>query len=285
MTFLDCMAVLRESLPNSEIDLPTEPVFRDVNFGDPRFDEPYVRSNRGEFDTDQSRIEAQTDFVEAALELPEGSTILDAGCGIGTYSHELARRGHRVVGLDISKTFLQMARATVDPSDARFIGGSYRCMPFQGGFDAVVQTASMFCSGASDLARISLQAKACLRSGGKFLFDYSNWPLRCRSEASVQTDWSEDLDSFVLRRSVVSLGDWTQQAEWYRVSPAESTVLRCRFSVQLLPPDLSISAVRSAGFRDVGLFAKWDFSGRPPDGELRSFNEDTDRGFVLVATA
>lgn len=285
MTFETCMADLRRGLPASDADLPTHPSFRDVSFGDLVFDESYVRSDRGEFDTAESRIAAQSDFIEAALGLAAGSTLLDSGCGIGTYSHELARRGHRVVGVDLSRTFLERARLSMGQRRAGFVRGSYRSMPFRACFDAVIQTAAMFCCDSADLVQISSEAKSCLPSGGRFLFDYSNWPVRCRGDSPRETEWWEDLDSFVLQRTDWSVADRTQHSEWYRVTPGRSLVFRNQFTAQLLSPGQAVDAVRSAGFRHIDLVAKWDLSGRPPGGVLRTFDGESDRGFVLVGTA
>ena len=44
------------------------------------------------------------------LDLVPGDRVLDVGCGPGRHSHELARRGHEVVGLDVSETFIAFAR-------------------------------------------------------------------------------------------------------------------------------------------------------------------------------
>jgi len=41
----------------------------------------------------------------------EGRHVLDAGCGSGRHAVELARRGAHVVGVDVSPTMLDMARA------------------------------------------------------------------------------------------------------------------------------------------------------------------------------
>ena len=42
-----------------------------------------------------------------------GASILDAGCGTGRYSRELARRGYRVHGIDLSPELLEVARQSV----------------------------------------------------------------------------------------------------------------------------------------------------------------------------
>jgi len=48
----------------------------------------------------------EVDFLLDELKLPPGSRILDIGCGTGRHAIELARRGYRVTGVDISSGML-----------------------------------------------------------------------------------------------------------------------------------------------------------------------------------
>ena len=52
---------------------------------------------------------AEVDFLLEELKLPPGSCILDIGCGTGRHAVELARRGYRVTGVDISSGMLAEA--------------------------------------------------------------------------------------------------------------------------------------------------------------------------------
>ena len=52
---------------------------------------------------------AEADFIIQELNLPGGSRILDMGCGTGRHSVELARRGYRMTGVDISSGMLAQA--------------------------------------------------------------------------------------------------------------------------------------------------------------------------------
>ena len=71
---------------------------------------------------------AEVDFLLEELDLPPGSAILDMGCGTGRHSVELARRGYRMTGVDLSAGMLAEARkaaqaagvqVTLVQSDAR----------------------------------------------------------------------------------------------------------------------------------------------------------------------
>jgi SAM-dependent methyltransferase len=55
---------------------------------------------------------AEVDFLERAGRLRPGSRVLDVPCGSGRHSLELARRGHRVTGLDVSAEAIAFARDT-----------------------------------------------------------------------------------------------------------------------------------------------------------------------------
>jgi cyclopropane fatty-acyl-phospholipid synthase-like methyltransferase len=76
--------------------------------------------------------------VQALIEqLPEGSAVLELGCGRGVpHTRELARR-HAVTGVDISEKQITLARAAVP--DATFIREDVSELDFaDGSFDAVV---------------------------------------------------------------------------------------------------------------------------------------------------
>jgi SAM-dependent methyltransferase len=81
------------------------------------------------------------------LGLGEGSRLLDVGCGPGRHSHELARRGIEVVGIDVSETFVDLARRDA-PEGATFIHGDARTMVFDSEFNAAIS----LCQGAFGLA-------------------------------------------------------------------------------------------------------------------------------------
>ncbi len=72
-------------------------------------------------------------FLMEVLDLQPGMRVLDVGCGPGRHAHALARRGVRVVGVDIAAAFLAAA------GSGMWVRADARRLPFvPGGFDAAI---------------------------------------------------------------------------------------------------------------------------------------------------
>ncbi len=86
-----------------------------------------------------------------------GARLLDAGCGTGALSIEAARRGARVVAIDLSPTLVTVAReripADLDPSSLEFRSGDM-LDPGLGRFDFVVAMDSLIHYRPVDTCRI-----------------------------------------------------------------------------------------------------------------------------------
>jgi SAM-dependent methyltransferase len=89
-------------------------------------DEPYTRSTVRE-----------VDFIERAMVAVRDPLIIDVGCGTARHSLELARRGYRVVGVDLSAAMLAQARrkARVEGLHPRLVQADARALPFPSRFD------------------------------------------------------------------------------------------------------------------------------------------------------
>lgn len=60
---------------------------------------------------DEERLSAECDFIADALDLDLNAELLDVPCGEGRHAVELARRGYRPTGVELSGTALARARA------------------------------------------------------------------------------------------------------------------------------------------------------------------------------
>ena len=88
----------------------------------------------------------EVDAVVGWLGLRPGMRVLDVGCGPGRHAHELASRGIRVHGIDISQRFIDIARSS-DVDGATFERLDARSLTFDAEFDAVI----CLCQGAFGL--------------------------------------------------------------------------------------------------------------------------------------
>ena len=126
----------------------------------------------------------EVDFLEEELGRDGTKRILDIGCGTGRHAIELAKRGYRVTGIDLSES--QLARARDKAREAcvqvTFLQQDARDLRLEGPYDLVM----MICEGAFPLMEtdemnfviLENAARALLR-GGKLVLTTLNalYPL------------------------------------------------------------------------------------------------------------
>ena len=121
---------------------------------------------------------AQVEAIDKILHLRKGGRILDVACGAGRHTIELAKRGYRVTGFDLSPALLAEARKAARTAGVKptFVQGDMRRLPYRNAFDAAI---SMFTSfgyfdrPAEDREVLRGIARA-LRPRGKFLMELFN---------------------------------------------------------------------------------------------------------------
>lgn len=137
----------------------------------------------------------EVDFIEQEINFDKTKKILDIGCGTGRHAIELAKRGYKVTGIDLSKSQLQRAteKAKEAGVDVRFTQSDAREINFKHEFDLVV----MICEGAFPLMetdemnyKILENAANALKSGGKIIFTTLNalFPLYHSVKDFVNSD-------------------------------------------------------------------------------------------------
>ena len=94
-----------------------------------------------------------------------GSRVLDVGCGTGTISLALARRGAKTVGLDASESYLDGARRLRPHPGVTYVHGDARHLQYaSASFDACVSTLVIDVIPEVDL--VAAEMRRVTRSGG-----------------------------------------------------------------------------------------------------------------------
>lgn len=118
----------------------------------------------------------QVDFLIDVMDLTGKERILDLACGFGRHSLELARRGFEVVGIDITKAYVEDATKQAEQENlpAQFIRLDIRDVHFESEFDVVLNMADgaigYLENDEENLKIFDVIAKA-LRPGGKHVMD------------------------------------------------------------------------------------------------------------------
>ena len=105
-------------------------------------------------------------FVQTALtHLPPNSTILDVGCGTGKpVASSLAAAGHRVIGIDISDTMVELSRKAV-PDGVFEVADMREYVPRER-LDAVFNVLSLFLLERKEMEEMAGRWGKWLEKGG-----------------------------------------------------------------------------------------------------------------------
>ena len=186
--------------------------------------EPYTRNTT-----------AEVTFLVSELELSPGCRILDMGCGTGRHTLELARRGYRVTGVDLSMDMIQIAQRKAEESgvSAEFIRGDATEFSGDNAFDAAIS----LCEGALCLlgedddpllrdARIIENMARSLHTGGGCILTVLNALRRIRlAEESERKSGRFDPVTLVERTLIDENGKDIVLIERYYTVPEMTRIL------------------------------------------------------------
>ncbi|MBM2839080.1 MAG: ubiquinone biosynthesis protein UbiE [Deltaproteobacteria bacterium] len=124
----------------------------------------------------------EKELVFSLIEIKHGDAVLDAGCGTGNYTIELAKRGADVVGIDSSEEMLDWARVKDQKAGtkASFQAADALNLPFpDSSFDAVMSNGLLCFLKEPEKALIEMLR--VLKPGGRLvvgvLNKWSPWAL------------------------------------------------------------------------------------------------------------
>ena len=138
------------------------------NYGEKYDNEVFTQGTMGE-----------CDFIEKEINFNKSLKIIDIGCGTGRHSIELAKRGYRVTGIDLSESQLERAKEKAGAQNLQidFRRHDARQLPFKNEYDLAI----MLCEGAFPLMEtdemnyeILRSAANSLKAPGKLIFTTLN---------------------------------------------------------------------------------------------------------------
>jgi len=207
--------------------------------------EPFTHGTTGE-----------VDFIEKEIDYNKSVNILDIGCGTGRHAVELAKRGYKVTGVDLSTTQINKARtkATAANVTVTFLEKDARLLDFRNEFHLVI----MICEGAFPLMetdemnyRILENAANALEPGGKFIFTTLNalFPLYHSMEDFINTNMKEG-KSMGNRFDLLTFREYSN----FEVADDKGVKKTLQCSERHYTPSEITWYLKNLGFENIGIF-------------------------------
>jgi len=135
--------------------------------------------------------------------------VLDAGCGTGRMSIELARRGMDTVGVDLDEVMLRQARAKAPHLDWR--QGDLSSIQLDGQFDAIVLAGNVmiFVTSGTEAATLNNMARH-LKPGGLLIAAFELGP---KSWSDLTIDGYDQLATAAALTKVARWSTW-EKTPW-----------------------------------------------------------------------
>jgi len=192
----------------------------------------------------------EVDFVEKELGFNKSNHILDIGCGTGRHAIELARRGYKVTGVDLSISQLQRAKEKAGDANVEieFIQRDARELEFENKFDMAI----MLCEGGFSLMetdemnfKILQNAAKALKENGKFIFTTLNafLPLCHAGETPHANSQNSSFDLGTLRRTFK-----------FKITDDSGQERQISGNERYYCPSEIAWYLKSLNFRDIGIY-------------------------------
>lgn len=203
----------------------------DAIFEDPRLARVY-----DPLDPDRSDLDV---YVELVDEL-RARSVLDIGCGTGTFACLLAQRGIDVTAVDPALAILDVARSKPGAAAVRWLHGDATSLPALR-VDAAFMTANVAQVFVSDhdWAATLGGTRDALRPGGAFVFETRDPQRRAWEQ------WTPELT-----RTIVDVPGVGVVESWEEVTEVSGDVVTFRSMTAFRRDDLVIESISTLRFRD-----------------------------------
>lgn len=210
---------------------------------------------------DAERTAEQVDFVVEKLALPDGARVLDLACGHGRVTLELARRGYRMTGLDLSPRSLQLAREAAEREGLAidWVHADMREIPAGSEFDAVISVFTSFgyFEQERENQRVLQGVERALAAGGLLLIDVIN--LLGLARRYQERRWSEEHGVLFLEEHEFDLLRGRNRSRWTFVKP-DGSRSELVHSLRTYAPHELVAMLERVGLEPEGSWGGFDRS-------------------------
>jgi SAM-dependent methyltransferase len=201
-----------------------------------------------------AEVPAVCDALASLAGMAPGAAVLDSCCGPGRHSLELARRGYRVTGVDLTASYLEAAResAAAESLPIEFLRADVRAFVRPAAFDLAINlytSFGYFATPDEDL-RMLRNLRASLKPGGALVLETLGKEIAVRD--FTEGEWFER-DGWTVLTAFKVVGAWEGlENRWILLRGSERVdrafVRRLYSAVELR------AALLAAGFASVELY-------------------------------
>ncbi|MHA2027303.1 MAG: class I SAM-dependent methyltransferase, partial [Candidatus Thorarchaeota archaeon] len=208
----------------------------------------------------------EVDSIKSLSKIQQDESILDLCCGIGRHSLEFARRGHRVVGVDRTKLYLEKAKrsATEEKLDIEFVEDDMRTFYRKNSFDVVLSmfTSFSYFEDHEEQMLVLRNIYSSLRAGGRFILESAGKEILAR--IFMKQNWSEWPHGFMLEERE-AIDNWSKMHNKWIFIERNGTIHRYDVTHWIYSGSEIKEMLEKVGFSDVHVFGGLD--GRAYDNE------------------
>ena len=206
---------------------------------------------------------AVAQYVKDLAGLASGSKVLDAGCGLGRISVELAALDLDVTGVDIIQSELDAARESAEAEGVplTLINHDLRTFRAPGQFDCAINlyTSFGYCATIEEDMQILRNIADSLKPGGTFI-------LECTSRETAILYWTPGEEFERAGYKVVThfevVGAWEGLRSQWTLYPLDHTdkVIDHTFVQRLYPASFLRDKLLDFGFSSAEVYGDYDLS-------------------------
>ena len=208
----------------------------------------------------------EVDAIKSLCKIQLDDAILDLCCGVGRHSLEFARRGHKVVGVDRTKLYLERAKkaAKDEKLNIEFVLDDMRTFYRKKSFDVVLSmfTSFSYFDDHEEQMLVLRNIYASLRAGGRFILESMGKEILAR--IFNRHSWSEWPHGFMLEERE-AIDNWSKMHNKWIFIQKDGAVRRWDVVHWIYSGAEIKDMLESVGFSDVKVFGGSD--GRAYDNE------------------